>query len=105
MKSNCGSSILHPDSVRTMCTVESSQMDSRDVMSQSSFNQTSIAVSPSLSMQSSRDDEESSSMINRISERIFTPGKARKLLLILRADQIVQNECPNKSIRNRFQEV
>lgn len=36
---------------------------------------------------------------------IYRPLRCRKLLLFLRNDQVVQNECPLTSIRHRFHEM
>merc|ERR1719204_2191233 len=39
------------------------------------------------------------------SHRLFRPLRCRKLILFLRNDQVVHNECPLTSIRCRFQEL
>jgi len=99
---------LPPGYACSISTYEPTQMD--EAMSVSCFSQTSISASQAMSVRSSSTCNAMMTSVcdvndnNEKTQQIFTPFKSRKLLLTLEDEQI-ENECPMKSIRSRFQEL
>lgn len=127
VQSDYKSNNLHLVSALSICTDEPTQMEYSDEVG---FSQRSIAVSKNTtSVHSFGDDEFSTPSMSSVQRGVdkkddvimlnkkemeasglkvyhnINRFRCRKLQLILRTDQIVQDECPISAIRYRFQEL